>query len=241
MEIPKVYVITATIGSIFLEKCIQSIQKQDYSNIEHIIICDGKEYREKVIDIVNKYENVSFIALPWNTGRNKVLCHKIYAAIPHLIQEPSYISFLEEENYVEKNHISSMMKTIRDNNYKWSYSLRNIVDESDSFICKDYCESLGSVSMTWLSAFQMGDYILDTSSYLVPVEIIREFSYCLQHSISGYPDADRLFYSELSNKYKNFGSSMKYTLNHRIHSIKNSVKRDFFIIGNERMNSKTTI
>ncbi len=134
-----------------------------------------------------------------------------------------------------------MMKTIRDNNYKWSYCLRNIVSESDNFICKDMCESLGSLSMTWLSAFQMGDYLLDTSSYLIPVEIIREFSDCLQHAVSSYPDADRLFYSELSNKYKHFGCSMKYTLNRRFDTTKNSTLIDFLKIGNKRMQSKEII
>lgn len=239
---PKVYIITATVGTEFLEICIQSVQKQLYTNIEHIIVCDGTEHVEKVNVIIEKFKNgtipISTIVLPWNSGRNKYICHKIYAAIPHLLHGPAYVNFLDEDNFIESDHISSMIETIQKENYLWTYCLRNVVGKKNQFICKDICESLGSLSMTWLSEFNRVDYLVDTSCYLVPLEFLQEFSICWQRPARSLPEADRLFYNELSRRYTNYGCSMKFTLNYRIDGRPDSVKADFFMLGNSKMRSK---
>ena len=49
-SIPKVYIITASVVTIELLKCIESVQLQDYDNIEHLIVCDGLEHRDNVIE-----------------------------------------------------------------------------------------------------------------------------------------------------------------------------------------------
>ena len=249
-SIPKVYIITASVGTIELLKCIESVQLQDYDNIEHLIVCDGLEHRDNVIEKIEKIEktkhNISTIVLPWNSGRDKYICHKIYASIPHLLHQPCYISFLDEDNFIDYNHISSMMKKIIDNKLDWTYCLRKIVDKNGNLICKDLCESLGKLSQTWVALERnklynngkidiISDYLVDTSSYLIPVEISRKFSECWQRRAREHPEADRLFYNYLSGNYKNYDCSMKYTLNYRLEGRPDSVSKDFFIMGNSKM------
>jgi glycosyltransferase involved in cell wall biosynthesis len=241
---PKVFIITATVGTEFLEKCIESVQKQDYINLEHVVVCDGEQYVDKVRNIVEKYQSgkipIKQIVLPWNTGRDKYICHKIYASIPHLLHAPCYVNFLDEDNYVEPNHISSMMETILTEKCIWTYCLRNIVGKKHNFICRDICESLGNLSPTWISQnhIRQVDYLVDTSCYLVPVEILQENSHCWQRQARTEPEADRLFYTTISSRYRNFSCSLKYTLNYRIEGRSDSVKPDFFMLGNSFMRRK---
>lgn len=234
---PKVYVITATVGTAQLEQCINSVQSQDYCWLEHIIVCDGEEYQWKVNDILNKrsYQNIKKITLPWNTGRDKFICHKIYASIPHLLHTPGYVMFLDEDNWLESTHISSLVKTLQDKKTDWVFALRNICSKDGFFICRDECESLGNISSTWLSE---GDYLIDTSCYLVPIEIARQFSECWQRRAREHPEADRLFYHHLSSNFPNFCSSYLYTVNYRLEGRPDSVTAEFFKMGNAVMYSK---
>lgn len=139
-----------------------------------------------------------------------------------------------------------MMKTIIDNKLDWAYCLRKIVYKDGNIICKDLCESLGKLSQTWVALERnklynngkidiISDYLVDTSSYLIPVEISRKFSECWQRRAREHPEADRLFYNYLSENYKNYDCSMKYTLNYRLEGRPDSVSKDFFIMGNSKM------
>ena len=236
MDLPKVIVITATIGTKYLKQCIDSVQQQTYPNIQHIIVCDGSNYYDKVSSIVKKVvkpiKDVTMMTIPWNSGANKFVCNKIYASIPHLIHEPCYISFLDEDNFYDPNHIESMVHTILKNKCLWTYSLRKIVSPNGEFICKDMCESLGKLSYTWISKNHAPDFLVDTSCYMVPVNIIRQFSECWQRPARSTPEGDRLFYEKLSSIYNSFECTMKYTLNYRVEGRDDSVKPDFFIYGN---------
>ena len=241
MVAPKVYIITATIGTSFLKTCMDSVQSQTYENMVHVIVCDGTQYDKEVsrmIDQVAKIHPIEKIVLPWNTGKDGFICHKIYASIPHLLEEDSYVCFLDEDNYIEPSHISSMIETIQANHLDWCFCLRNIVGKKNNLICRDICESLGNLSPTWISKGSPQDYLIDTSCYMVPTSIVRTLSECWQRKARSVPEADRLFYYHLSKNAKNFQCTMKYTLNYRIENRSDSVKADFFMMGNGVMRRK---
>jgi glycosyltransferase involved in cell wall biosynthesis len=220
----KVYIITATVGTPYLKKCVESVQAQDYTNIEHILVVDGQD--KNIFD----FPNVTKIILPWNTGRDNFICHKIYAAIPHLLHAPGYVMYLDEDNFIDPNHVSSLIKIIQQG-YDWSFSLRKIIDKENNVLCNDECESLGNLSHTCIDK---NDYLVDTSCYMVPIEIIRKFSECWQRRARiDAPEADRLFYYYLSKNVPNFKCSMQFTLNYRIEGRHDSVKAAFFYQGNK--------
>jgi glycosyltransferase involved in cell wall biosynthesis len=242
MNLPKVVIITATTGSKYLDKCIKSVQNQTYNNIKHIIVCDGNNFKNDTEDILKNYDKpnypIDLMVIPWNSGADKYICHKIYAAVPHLINEKCYICYLDEDNYFEHNHVESLMNTIIQNKCTWAYSLRNIINKNDEFICRDLCESLGNIRSTWISKTHSPDYLVDTSCYMVPIEIIREFSNCWQRPARVHPEADRLFYECLSKKYRLFKCSMEFSLNYRVEGRPDSVKADFFLMGNGMLKRK---
>lgn len=244
MDLPKVIVLTATTGNPLLKDCIQSVQKQTYTNLQHILVCDGSIFQQKVqqiIESINPTKNLDTMVIPWNSGANGYVCHKIYASIPHLIHEPCYISFLDEDNTINENHIEMMFKTINEKKCTWTYCLRNIISPSGDFICRDLCESLGKLHSTFISRSHNPDYLVDTSSYLVPVEIARKFSECWQRPARSNPEGDRYFYECLSKHYRNFECTINYSLNYRVDSRDDSVKSDFFLLGNSIIKSKLNI
>ena len=49
-------------GAIFLAECIESIQQQDYPNIEHIVIDDGSQDKGKTIEVLKKYGHITWWA-----------------------------------------------------------------------------------------------------------------------------------------------------------------------------------
>jgi teichuronic acid biosynthesis glycosyltransferase TuaG len=104
----KISVITTTFNSIkFLPYCIESIQKQTYTNYEHIIINDGssdgsKEYLDSISD-----EKIRVIHLP-RSGRGKSLNKGLYES------RGQYIAILDADDIsistrleVQKNILDS--------------------------------------------------------------------------------------------------------------------------------------
>lgn len=244
MASPKVILLTATTGHPHLKECMESVQAQTYPNLEHIVVCDGPQFEADVQSILKTiHSNIPFkvMYLPWNSGANRYICHKIYASIPHLIHEPCYISFLDEDNTIAPNHIESMVQTIQEKKCIWTYALRNIISPTGTFICRDLCESLGKLHSTFISNAHSPDYLVDTSCYLVPVEIARQFSECWQRPARSHPEGDRYFYECLSKHYRSFEPTMKYTLNYRVDSRSDSVKKDFFLLGNSRMATRMKV
>lgn len=241
LDLPKVVVITATIGTAYLKECIQSVQNQTYPNIEHILVCDGEEHWGKVLTILREMEHTKKIipmVIPWNSGANRYICHKIYASIPHLLHEPCYVSFLDEDNYYDSNHIEGMMRTLQEKQCQWTYALRKILSKNGTYICRDMCESLGKLSPTWISSSLQPDYLVDTSCYLIPVQILRKFSECWQRPARANPEGDRYFYQCLSQVYTKFECTLQYTVNYRVDGREDSVKQEFFLKGNEVMKQR---
>ena len=241
LDLPKVFVITATIGTDYLKQCIESVQSQTYSNIEHIIVCDGANHLTKVISILDTIsitKKIIPMIIPWNSGANRYICHKIYASIPHLLHEPCYVSFLDEDNYYDSNHIEGMIHTLQEKQCQWTYSLRKILSKEGTYICRDMCESLGKLSSTWVSSSIQPDFLVDTSCYLIPVQILRKFSECWQRPARANPEGDRYFYQCLSQVFPMFECTIQYTVNYRVDGREDSVKQEFFLQGNEVMKNR---
>src|SRR5690554_4290406 len=124
---PQVAVITPTTGSPYLAKAIESIQKQSFQDVVQLIVVDGIEFEEKVQAIVNGFDPAKYrvITLPYNTGKNGMNGHRIYASFPFLINS-EYIFFLDEDNWLDKDHVSSIVTTIEEKSLDWAYSFRKI-------------------------------------------------------------------------------------------------------------------
>jgi glycosyltransferase involved in cell wall biosynthesis len=230
---PSVAVIVPTIGSDKLEKAIESIDAQSYGNLAIILVADGVSVSgtERVYNLLDNgsyTKETQVIWLPYNTGADGHYGHRIYSAIPHLLNH-DFIAFLDEDNWYEPNHIDTIVDTFQSNpDAQFVHSLRNICGEGTEFICQDNCESLGFHPVWWNEM----EHLVDTSTYAFRKDFIQQ-TCNLWHSKWG---GDRRFLYAV--KGTPFACTGKYTLNYRLDGNPNSVKPEFFLEGNRKMDEK---
>lgn len=219
-------VITPTVGTEHLRKCLESLNDQP---VEHWIVIDGAEHAQKVADILNTgvFFNKKVILLPENTGRPKNFWgelpesrykdreadrwfngHRIYAAMSYLINKP-FVFFLDEDNWYEPDHVNSMLQMMHYKNLDWCYSLRKLVDENGEYVADDNCDSLG------VFANFMHVNFVDMNCYCFRTEFLTKVA----HSLFIGHRADKMLYRHAfanSSPYESIGCTGRYTVNYRI-------------------------
>lgn len=227
---PLVTVVTATTGSDFLYDALLSVKKQTYKNIEHYVVIDGIERKKEALKILKNFPDVKLLTLPYATGKDNYNGHRIYAAATYL-SNGKYISFLDEDNYYEPNHVASCVNLAMEG-YDWVYSLRNIIDKDKNFICEDNCESLGKWKSVLNDNFvDVGCWFLSKPSALM----VTPLWYRRARHPNEQPEVDRIITSTLMEHAPKFECTKKYTLNYRVGNRLDSVQAGFFQQGNERM------
>lgn len=225
----KVTIITATTGTNYLEQNIESVAKQTYKDIQHLIVVDGDHHYKKAKKHIVKNNDV--IVLPYATGTEQYNGHRIYGGCTYLAKG-DYLIYLDEDNWLEPNHVESLIDCIDDG---WACSLRKITDMEGNFICNDDCESLGN----WESV--LGDLFVDVNCFFLPKRIALQLTplwYRRARHPNDQPEVDRvLTYTLKHNKIKCTVSG-EYTINYRAGNRADSVQAQFFLEGNRIMNKK---
>jgi glycosyltransferase involved in cell wall biosynthesis len=230
MNNPLVTIITPTTGTKHLEQCVDSVANQTYKNIQHLIVVDGKEHRKKAEQQIRSDADV--LVLPYNTGHDQYNGHRIYGASTFLAKGAYYI-FLDEDNWLEPNHVESLVNSIDNNG--WAYTLRKIVDTEGNYICNDDCESLGN----WQSI--LNDYFVDVNCYMVRRDVALNFApgwYRRARHPQEQPEVDRLLSGWLRQNNFKANCTGDYTVNYRVASRADSVTGEFFLKGNEYMKQR---
>lgn len=98
-------------GEKYIEKCLQSIQKQTYQEIEIIVINDGSSDKTKKIleEIANK-EKISCI-LQEEENKGTAVCKN--KAIKH--SKGKYIFFVDSDDTIKEDAIEKMMTVLKKN------------------------------------------------------------------------------------------------------------------------------
>ena len=197
----RVMVITPTTGKDTLKDAVNSVIEQTIPT-EHFLVADG-------LDAANNeyfYASAKRMILPENVGGNGWYGHRVYAAMP-LMVNADYILFLDEDNWFEPNHVETMINKIKSKDLMWSYSLRRIVDERGKYVSDDDCESLGRYPAFY-------DHLLnfvDTNCYCFK----REYLVSIAHAFYGQWGADRQFYKAAASALPSFGCTGEATVNYR--------------------------
>ena len=218
----KVAVVTPTIASEHLAKCIDSVDKQTYEDLTHYIFIDGCQYEPKAREILVGSSKTRMIELEENVGKGWY-GHRAYAACSFLVNA-DVICYLDEDNFFEPNHIETVVKKLQEGN-DWVYSLRKVVDKDGKFLCDDNCESLGK----WPVYFNSEVFHIDTSCFAVR----RDIAVHIGHAWYGQWGADRQFFGALKKYFTKFDCTNQYTTNYRLDGNENSVNEEFFIEGNK--------
>lgn len=231
---PRVAVITPTIGTDHLKINIESVEEQSYGNFVHYVVVDGPQHKSKVTDLYNDDVNRRIINLPENTGHSQYNGHRIYGAMPYLT-DADYIIFLDEDNWIDSNHIKDLVKVAEDKD--WAFSFRKIVGQDNEFICNDDCESLGK----WHTCLSEKEFFLDTGCYFLPKALAVQLSpawYRRARHPEEQPEVDRLIMHMLLQNNYTYDATYEYSLNYRVGNRDDSVKSDFFLNGNKWMIDK---
>lgn len=113
----------------YLENCLESVMKQDLAGIEVIIINDGSE--DNSLEIVegykSRFKNISIINQE-NKGQGAARNLGIKIA------KGEYIGFIDADDYIEPNMISSMYYKAKDNDYDIVTCGTKIVSEDGDII-----------------------------------------------------------------------------------------------------------
>lgn len=231
-----VTIITPTTGTKYLKDNIKSVQNQTYKNIQHLVVIDGREHMDKVCDIVKSItplNNIDIIPLPYPTGTDRYNGHRIYGASIYLCKG-DYICFLDEDNWIDEDHVESLVNSIGTN--KWAFSMRKIVDSDGSFVCNDDCESLGN----YPSVLNESDYFVDVNCFFFSKEVALNSSMIWYRKARepNVPEVDRMLTYLLRENNLQANSSKKYTVNYRAGNTDISVKKEFFMQGNQIMLQK---
>ena len=197
----RVMVITPTTGKDTLEQALLSVERQTVET-EHLIVLDGKGMATKPDE--TKLRKV--IQLPENVGGNNWYGHRVYAAMP-LMVNADYILFLDEDNWFEPNHVETMINKIKSKDLMWSYSLRRICNEAGKYIGDDDCESLGRYPAFYDHTLNF----VDTNCYCFK----REYLVTVAHAFYGQWGADRQFYKAAASALPAFGCTGEATVNYR--------------------------
>jgi hypothetical protein len=222
-------VITPTIGNPGLEDAMNSIRRQSFSSILHLIVIDGEQYENSVYNIIKKVPSYQYkvITLPWNTGAEKFNGHRIFAALGYLINQ-KYVLFLDDDNWFDENHVSSLVALIEDKKLDWAYSMRKIFSSTKEFICLDNCESIGD----WPPYSGMAS-LVDTSCYCLKKEVLLKSGHAWMVRYLG----DRTFFDVVKKAFPRFKTSALYSLNYTI-SDSHMPNENFFLRGNRYMQEK---
>lgn len=230
----KVTIITPTTGSGYLAKNLASVSEQTYDNVEHYVVVDGPDFVNRSERILDEFEGKTILRLPENTGADQYNGHRIYGAIPYLCSS-DYIIYLDEDNWVEPDHVESLVKTAEQ--CDWAFALRKIVDASGEYICNDDCENLGK----WPTCLSDNEFFVDVGAYFLPRSVAIQISplwYRRARHPDEQPEVDRIIMQVLLQYGFKFDTNGKYTLNYRVGNRDDSVKADFFLWGNEKHKQK---
>lgn len=228
-----VIVVIPTTGSKDLKRCIDSVMNQTYEKVDFCVVCDGPEYFNNVLQVVNQYDpkdpRINILILPFNTGKNNFYGHRIFAASGYLFDH-DYICYLDQDNWYDSSHVSDLVGAIEYNGLDWAFTHRKIYNASGEYVCEDNCESLGK----WPVWNDPNLTFIDTSGYMIKMEIIQRISGAWFQKWGG----DRFFFRVLAPNFPNFDSTGKHTVNYQLGGNPGSVKEEFFLQGNAVMQQR---
>jgi len=125
-------------GEHYIEECINSIIKQDYNNIEILVINDGSiDSSVKIIEKMQKKDSRIKLINQKNSGVSCARNNGIKNA------KGDYITFIDVDDYISSDYISYYYKLIKENNaeialtpfpYKFNNESKNYISEEKNDI-----------------------------------------------------------------------------------------------------------
>lgn len=242
--VPSVVVITASIGHATLRRCAESVQRQDYPTLRHLVVVDGAGHAAgatHALADVGRDKPLDVLVLPHNTGHSQHFGYRIYGALPLLVDE-DVVCFLDEDNWIEQAHVSSGIAALSTTGAAWAYSLRTICSDDGNRICADDCDSLGywpkfatmlptgELEPVEAARHRRSPNLVDSSCYFLPRPIA-----CRAAPLWQALHADSVVASFLVQRYSGTCSGVS-TVNYALGG-GSGTPADWFLDGNARLSA----
>lgn len=235
---PLVSVIIPTTGNSLLQEAIESVQFQQYQNVQCLVFIDGKERENsarQILDRITLRKETHILTLPYVTGKNRYQGHRIYGAACFLAAG-EFLVFLDEDNWLDADHILSLVKLSTTYQLDWAYSLRKIVNQASEFLINDNFLSLGE----WTCIFKKSgyDHHIDTGCFFLRRSVAASCSFIWNRQSPPEKDPDTVLANHLLKEFPNYKCSGNYSLNYRADSTQHSAPAGLFFYGNALMERK---
>lgn len=195
---PSVAVITATTGRSTLQQTIDSVAAQTMP-CQHYIIVDGND------DVMFSQEyKGEVVYLPRKTGGNGMMNGAICAMAAYIATE-DYICFCDDDNWLEPDHVQSLVEALEAKNAAYAYSLRKLINPDGTFYDYDNGESLG----------HFGD-LVDVNCYLFRRDIAAGIAPLWYRTDGSLMIGDRYVWAALRQNNTPWAATGRYTLNYRM-------------------------
>lgn len=239
---PSVVIITASTGRPDLRRCAQSVQQQDFDRVRHLVVVDGPEYAAdaaKALDGVGAGKRRDVLVMPWNTGHKIHYGYRVYGAMSCVVDE-DIVCFLDEDNWLDSDHVSSAVGALLATGAEWAYSLRRIWTHDGAPVADDNCDSLGywpkfaSMLSVWeiepeqKARHARQPHLVDTSCYALPRPLAAAMAPLMQEL-----EADSVVSSFLVQQHAG-ACSGKSTVNYALGG-GSGIPADWFTDGNDRI------
>lgn len=231
-------VIIATIGKPTLRRAVESVLNQTHENVRALVVVDGPEFMWNAIHLSSveghtDTPRVQVVTLPQNTGANGYVCHRIYGAMPMLVNQ-DYVFYLDDDNWYDPDHVKNCIKACKENDLDWCFTLRNIYQDGE-YLCRDECESVG----LWPVWYNPDFAHIDTNCYCLKREVAVQIAprwHKSRRDAAGnvLPSADTEICNFLRRARPRHALVPRFTVNYELGSSPLSPKPEFFLDGNLR-------
>lgn len=234
-----VCVVTATTGKPTLRRAIESVLNQTHKDVRCLVVVDGSDFYGEAGEVLYGPDGtdvdwmghrVDVLILPQNTGANGYVCHRIYAAMPFLVNQ-DFVCYLDDDNWLEPEHIENCVEACKSGPLDWCFTMRNIWHEG-KFLCVDECESVG----LWPTWHDPRAHHIDTNCYFFRREVACGLPMfwnrpqMVGNQIMESPDTT--ICNVLRNEEAKYAMIAKPTVNYTLGSRDISPKPEFFLRGN---------
>lgn len=236
MTAPSAIVIIATIGKESLRRAVESVLNQTYKNVRCLVVVDGPRFMWDAMHLASveghtDSSRVNIVTLPQNTGANGYVCHRIYGAMPMLVNQ-DYIFYLDDDNWYDPDHVKNCIDACETNQLDWCYAMRNVYKDGE-FLCRDECESVGM----WPVWYNPNHSHIDTNCYCIRREVAVQMAphwHESRYDKDGKVQAsvDTKICEIMKRKHPKFAMVPKFTVNYELGSWELSPKPEFFTDGN---------
>lgn len=208
-------------GEKFIEKSIESVLSQTYSNLELIIVndcsTDGTE------QIINQYakrdDRIRIITNKKNMGLPKSLNIGFHHA------KGKFLTWTSDDNYYEEEAFEQMIKHLREQKADFVYAACNIIDAKDKIIGRSTTnapEKLAKANCIWACFLYKRKVLQCIGDYNADLRLMEDYDYWLRVYEKGF----RMYYiPRVLYNYRKHNKSLTSTKQSEIFLVDKRVRK----------------